>query len=201
MRAEDAGLRFGLGGFGEVWDFLDPELEGLPVDHDNDLEREKRILEGEPEEARGGEGAGVALDAGDEGDFALAEVVDFDSEVFAGEAEIEVEGIANVGEGRDVEFLGDGFLPGVGLLVIDEIELHLAVGVHDFGDGEERGAIGFAEVEKGDGIEAVSEDAGESHEFDAGVGGEVDFLFGEPGEEVGFDTAGVAEVDVIVVLE
>ena len=112
-----------------------------------------------------------------------------------------MEGVVGVGEGGDVEILGDQAVE-FSLFVrhAEGEELHFPVGVGDLGDGGD-GFAGFTgNVVEGDGVEGVAEDAGEGEEGDAGVGGDGGAVFGEPGGEVfagGFFRVGMDVVAVV----
>ena len=166
-------------------DFFPPELQRVPVDERDDAQRDEWILEREAREVRIGQRDAAAGERGEEDRVVAFAVVDVEVELFAGDAELEVEGEIKRGEGRDVKmFRHDTVETSVGAEVFraEEEGLLFAEGVADFGDGAERSVLGIeAEVER-DGVEDVAEDAAVREEEDAGVGGEWESLRGDPGE-------------------
>ena len=148
MGAEDFFLSFRAICLFVEGDFVEPEFQGLPVDQSDDLERKERVFEGVTDQAERGEVAGGPTDGGSEGDFVFSEVIDGDSELLPGEAKAEVEGVARIRKGGDVEVFRDFLFPNLSAVLIDEIEFHFAIGVDHFSDGKEGRAIGLVEIEK-----------------------------------------------------
>ena len=174
------------------------------MDEEDDLQRDERILQREPQQASGGERRAFAGERGEQhAAFAVA-IINVDVERVAGDAEFEIEREIERGEWGDVEVLRrDEAEVAFAAALAEEVGLHLAEGVADFDDGAERRARGVrAEVER-HGIENVAKHAGQCHQQDTTVGGESDAVLREVGDEVFLRRFGFAagEREVIAVAE
>ena len=182
----------------------------MPVDEGDDAQGDERILEGEAREIRVGERDAVAGERGEQDRAVAFAVVNVDVELLAGDAELEVEGKVERGEGGDVEVLWHDAAEAavrVEVLGAEQERLLFAEGVTNLGDGAERAVLGVeAEVER-DGVEDVAENAAVREEQNAGVSGERQALGGNPGKEGGFCGEGMGDAvwrlggEVVAVVE
>lgn len=152
----------------------------MEVNAEDDGEGEEWVFHGKPSQASGGEIAALTSDGGEEGWLACGEVVNGYVPCFAGLGDAEMEGVVGIREGGNVEILGNHALPPPLAYRWYGVELHLAVGVGDFGNGGDRLAIFTGNVVEGNGIKSVAKDARESKELNASFSGENDSLVREP---------------------
>ena len=96
MRAQDIALGLLVSNFWKVRNLSEPKFEGLPVNHQDDLEREQGVFKPKPEKATCAESAGFSPDRRNEGCAFLVNIVDIDGPSFIREAELKFEGVSDV---------------------------------------------------------------------------------------------------------
>ena len=91
MGTEDLLLERRVGGFGIRGNALQPEQERMPVNQENDFQRDQRIFEREPEQAGVVQGGASAGQRAQKNLLRTVALINPQVEFFAGNAQFEIE--------------------------------------------------------------------------------------------------------------
>jgi hypothetical protein len=164
-------------------DSLDPDPQGFPVDPEDHLESEKRILQGEAEKRGVRQRDPVPRQHADEFLFPSSVIVDEQTQSFPGLVESEIELKVEVREGGDIEVLHGAEMEGALRGDRDKIWLPLAEGIAHLSHGGQWFSFRIKTEKDRDGVEDISQEPRQGEEQDPSDGSR-DSLFTQIAENI-----------------